>query len=63
MRKDSVFRDQVGYAVFEGREAEYAAHLKKLRADPAFQRAMQRAHAALELRARLDQKTLQTSTN
>ena len=54
MRRNRLFRNQVSRAIGKGREAGYEAHLKLLRADPAFQRAMQRAHAAIQRRALLN---------
>lgn len=47
MRRDPVFRRQVDGALDQAREASYRVHREQLRSDPGFQRAMQRAEAAL----------------
>ena len=47
IRRYPSFRRQVERAVDHGREAEYRIHRQQLACDPSYQRAMQRAEAAL----------------
>jgi hypothetical protein len=54
MRRYPAFRRQVDRAVARAREASYRRHCERLRLDPAFQRAMQRAEAALRFWAEWD---------